>query len=233
MTESVTREATTEPAPSRNRGPWLAAGALLLAALTAAAGLLVGVRLAPDTAATPTNDSVEAGFARDMQAHHAQAVQMSVLVRDRTADPDVRNLALDVLLTQQQQIGQMYGWLDQWNLPQTSSGPAMGWMPDDTEGMSGMQHGSTSKGAAGMPGMATAEDLARLQEASGAEAERLYLQLMIPHHEGGVAMAKAAVERAEDPEVRRLAQTIVDSQTAEIALLRDMLAARGGPLPAA
>ena len=53
---------------------------------------------------------------------------------------------------------------------------------------------------------------------------------MIPHHRAGVQMAEYAVRYARQPQVRRLAQSIVDSQTAEIAVLREMLAARGGPV---
>ncbi|MEV4010737.1 DUF305 domain-containing protein [Nonomuraea angiospora] len=59
----------------------------------------------------PADASVEAGFARDMQAHHAQAVQMTLIVRDRISDREVRTLAYDIATTQQQQIGQMYAWL--------------------------------------------------------------------------------------------------------------------------
>ena len=219
---------------STNRRAWWAVAVLLLVAVAAAAGLLAGARLAPEPAATPATDSVAAGFARDMKAHHAQAVQMSVLVRDRTEDPDVRTLALDILLGQQHQIGQMYAWLDQWNLPQTSPEPAMAWMPDDAEDMTGMDHDSpTPTAETPMPGMATDEQLDRLRNATGVEAERLYLQLMIPHHQAGVEMAEVAAARAADSNVRQLAQTIVDSQTAEIAVLRQMLESRGGPLPAA
>lgn len=79
--------------------------------------------------------------------------------------------------------------------------------------------------------MATEEQLRALEQAEGRRAERIYLQLMIPHHEAGVAMARYAVENATQPHVERLAQSIMDSQTAELKVLRSMLEARGGPLP--
>lgn len=75
---------------------------------TFAVGLLgywLGARQAPG----PGEDSPEVGFARDMMLHHAQAVDMATLVRDRTDDPDMRQIALDMLLTQQGQIGRMQG----------------------------------------------------------------------------------------------------------------------------
>lgn len=118
----------------------------------------------------------------------------------------------------------MYGWLQVWGLPQASSAEPMAWA-------SGHGHGAAAGGAqdaaapgATMPGMATTEQLAELAAADGAPAERLFLELMIDHHEGGVAMSRAALELADEPAVRRLAQAVVDSQTAEIAVLEALLA---------
>jgi uncharacterized protein (DUF305 family) len=159
----------------------------------------------------PADASVEAGFARDMQAHHAQAVQMALIVRDRTGDREVRTLAYDIATTQQQQIGQMYAWLDMWGLSQASLQPRMAWM--------GQKHHS-------MTGMATAAQLKELEQADGKEAEVLFLRLMIPHHQGGVQMARAAAQ-SEQPQVSRMAGAILASQKAEIDLMRRMLAARG------
>ena len=63
-----------------------------------------------------------------MQTHHAQAVEMAFLVRDRTEDEEVRTVAYDIITSQQQQAGQMYGWLVQWGLDQTGSRPPMAWV---------------------------------------------------------------------------------------------------------
>lgn len=187
--------------------------------VAAAAGLAGGLLLAGDLLrpATPVEGSADAGFARDMQVHHAQAVEMALLVRDRTDDAELRQVALDILLTQQQQQGQMYGWLASWGLPQASTAAPIAWAAD---------HGHQGDGDSGgsMPGMATPAQLADLAAADGAPAERLFLELMIEHHRGGVAMAEAALDRAERPEVRRLAQAVVASQTAEIGVLEDLLA---------
>lgn len=169
---------------------------------------------------------------------------MSVLVRDRSADPEVRTLALDVMLTQQQQAGQMYGWLADWGVAQSGAAAPMQWMPHAP--MAG--HTMAGAGAApaptettstgmpgmpGMPGMASEADLQRLAGLNGVEAERFYLQLMIPHHRGAVTMAEVAAKQAETVVVRRLAETIAASQNAEITVLQQMLTARGGPLASA
>ena len=221
------------PVTAPLRRPLLVAVLVLGFAVTLVAGLLVGASLGDEPGeASPEEGSVDVGFSRDMREHHAQAVEMSVLVREATQDAEIRVLALDILLSQQQQAGQMFGWLTAWGVPQASSGAPMQWM-GSSSGADGMDHDdmSASDGVA-MPGMATPEELDRLARAEGRRAERLYLQLMIPHHQGGVAMAEEAASRAQEPQVRRLAQSIVDSQTAEIEVLRSMLAARGGALDA-
>jgi uncharacterized protein (DUF305 family) len=170
----------------------------------------------------PADTSAEAGFARDMQAHHAQAVRMSMIVRDRTSDAEIRMLAYDIALSQQQQIGQMYAWLEMWALPQTSLDPPMAWMGRGHQSMTAMK-----QQAASMPGMAIAAQLKQLEQASEQEAEVLFLRLMIPHHQGGVQMAQAAVNATDQPQVRRLAASIVAAQNSEIDLMKRMLAARG------
>ena len=220
--------------PDQRRTLPVAAVAVLAAGVAMVVGMAIGTALdGHDPAAgPPAAGSAEAGFARDMQVHHGQAVEMSVLVRESTDDPEVAILALDIMLTQQQQAGQMYGWLEQWDLTQASSEAPMTWMADGSD-MTTMDHGEApdaSSRATPMPGMATEDDLRRLDAAEGVEAEALYLQLMIAHHQGGVEMAQAALERATDDDVRRLAQAIVDSQTAELAVLKQMLPERASYL---
>lgn len=163
--------------------------------------------------AVPAEGSVDVGFARDMGVHHAQAVMLAELMRDRTIDGNMRLVATDVALTQQSQIGQMRGWLDAWGRPPTSVEPPMGWMDHD--------------GDEPMPGLATDEEVAALTAATGRPAEVLFLQLMIRHHEGGLHMAEVAAADATEPYVRALARSMVESQTADIANMTDLLAARG------
>ena len=185
---------------------------LLLVALAALLlGGLAGYQIGH--AATPAADSVDVGFARDMSVHHEQAVQMAALAYDRSDDPAVRLLAFDILTTQQGQIGIMSGWLDAWGVPWTTTGPRMAWMGMPTEGL--------------MPGMATASQLDALRNADGAAADVLFLQLMIPHHVGGVDMATEAAAQAERASVRQLAAAMAEAQTSEIAYMNELLVAKG------
>src|SRR3954447_19907311 len=76
---------------------------------------------------TPAEGSAEAGFARDMATHHAQAVEMAFIVRDSTSDEPLRALAADIIVTQATQRGIFMTWLQEWSLPQASPGPRMMW----------------------------------------------------------------------------------------------------------
>ena len=166
---------------------------------------------------TPGDDSAEAGFARDMSEHHAQAVEMSEIVRGKTESGEIRTLATDIALTQQGQIGRMQGWLSIWNLPPTGAEPQMAWMGHETTGR--------------MPGMASPEEIERLQQASPEEADRLYLRLMIPHHRAAVPMAQAALDGSDEPVVEDLADVVVATQRGEIRIMEDLLEERGAEIP--
>jgi uncharacterized protein (DUF305 family) len=221
----------TEPAAAPRRSPLRTA---LLAVIAVGLLLLGGglaVALGIGRSATPTADSVDAGFARDMSRHHLQAVEMANLAPDRSRDAEVRRLAFDISSTQNNQVGRMQGWLSLWGLP-TSGGETMAWMGSAASGHSG--HDMAGMGENGlMPGMATEAELANLRSLSGTAFDVEFLRLMIRHHEGGAGMARYAAANAEVPAVRSLARSILDTQTAETTTMGRMLAARGGtPLPA-
>ncbi|WP_034387120.1 DUF305 domain-containing protein [Deinococcus sp. YIM 77859] len=189
------------------RPVFLAAAALLVAALTA-------VALAPwSRTGFPREGSPEVRFVREMTQHHAQAVDMATRIRDRSRDQTLRALALDIMLSQQEQIGQMRGWLTLWGQPW--GGPGM-----------------TAEHAR-MMGMATPAELEQLSTLPVPEAERLFLQLMIRHHQGALAMVEPALAPGIRPEVQTLARQIQATQGGEINLMTRLLAARNAqPLPA-
>ncbi|MGW0615129.1 DUF305 domain-containing protein [Streptomyces sp. NPDC002788] len=196
----------------------LIAGAAVTA-LVATGAITYAVAGDDGSGRTPSAESADAGFARDMAVHHQQAVEMSYIVRDRTDDEEVRRLAYDIAQTQANQRGMMLGWLDLWGLPKVSSEPPMSWM-----GMGGMASG---KDGALMPGMATNTEMKKLGELSGKQAEIYYLRLMTVHHEGGIHMAEGCVEKCTVGVEKRLAQGMVDAQQSEINLMADLLKARG------
>lgn len=187
---------------------------ILILAVVVLAGMAIWLFF---TNRPPDDNSAEAGFARDMIVHHAQAVEMAEIVRDRTGSDEMRTLASDVALTQQGQIGQMQGWLAVWGLLPTRDEPAMSWMGEPTEGR--------------MPGMAAPAEIQELRDASSEDADALFLELMVPHHQGALPMADAILERTDRPEVEQLARAISAAQTVEIQAMQEMLQNMGAALP--
>ena len=223
--------------PRLQRWRGAAAAGLAACALLAAAGCGSSASSASTAAGrAPTDTSPEAGFARDMSVHHAQAVAMAEAIRDRTTDPDLKLLATNIALGQQAQIGRMSGWLDEWGLNQTSTNTPMAWIrtdnllkgaSNDMPGMD-MSTGTMSLTADGlMPGMATRPQVTGLGTLPIDKAEISFLQLMIAHHRAGVDMADAILARTNRVDVVRLAVSIVNGQQAEITLMTGMLAKRG------
>lgn len=156
-----------------------------------------------------------------MATHHAQAVEMSLVIRDKSSDEELRTLAYDITVTQSTQRGVFMGWLQQWGLPQASTVPRMTWMP----GHAHVERG-TEGGTPLMHGMAGDDELRRLRVAQGTDAEILFLQLMIRHHEGGVIMARAVSGLSRRAEVVAIAKSIEDGQRAEIVEMTEMLSKR-------
>jgi uncharacterized protein (DUF305 family) len=217
-----------EPAGPRRVTQFLLLAVVGLLALVTAA--VVGYAVAGPQ--PPGDASADAGFARDMAAHHAQAVDMAEIIRGRTTDPAVRTLATDIALTQTEQMGEMHGWLAGWGLSYGSTRPPMAWM--DAEPGMGMHGDSGTAGAqemhllpdGRMPGMATQAQVNRLRTLPPAAADRLFLQLMITHHRAGVEMAQLGADLAETPQVATLAASIVTAQQTEITQMRQMLSGR-------
>ena len=224
--------------PSRARRSLLRAVtvAIVVTALAVGAVTFSAGRLSTIVDATPETTSAEAGFARDMQDHHNQGVELALIVRDRTADAPVRLLAYDIATTQAKQSGQMSGWLAVWGLPQFAPEPSMTWMT--RPGLAGVSHshtaGSSDSDRAGaahvagdpMPGFATPAQIATLTAASSVEAERQFLVIMIAHHQGAIEMAEAVLDRSTNQTVRAFATSVVTSQVSEIDLMTGMLAER-------
>jgi uncharacterized protein (DUF305 family) len=214
-------EASGATAPRR----WI----LIVLACLAIAGLAFAIgrfsTFGASATSTPANDSAEAGFARDMQVHHAQAIEMAMQIYRTTDDTELRTLAYDIATGQSAQRGEMFDWLVQWGLPQAGE-PLMNWMADADGGHSA--HGGTAAEplndaelSAAM-GMATDAQLARLRASTGSEADCLFLELMIRHHEGAIPMTDAVLERGSVPRVLTVATSMKNGQTAEIDAMKSL-----------
>ncbi|BFM25898.1 DUF305 domain-containing protein [Microbacterium sp. che218] len=172
--------------------------------------------------AHPSETSADAGFARDMQVHHTQAVLMAMEIYRKTSDDELRSLSYDIATAQSGQRGEMYGWLVEWGLPQSSSQPLMTWMEKSGEHSHGDTATLTEQQLLDEMGMATDAQLDELRSAEGQPADCLFLQLMIRHHEGAIPMAQAVIELGSDPRVKEVAGAIVTGQSAELDAMRDI-----------
>lgn len=201
------------PSLSPRARTWFAAA--LVGVLALALGFGAGIYIAKPQ--QPGNSSAEAGFARDMSTHHGQAVSMASDEYRATDVPALQQLAIDIALTQQGQIGMMQTWLRNWGLDTNGESRPMAWM------------GSSSAIAEGelMPGMANEADRTKLRKATGRERDVLFCQLMIQHHLGGIHMVDGILDITKNTQVRELAQAIKDGQQYEITVLKEQLTALG------
>jgi uncharacterized protein (DUF305 family) len=212
---------------------WLRWGSYAAVALTL---LVIGAALRPVVlpekhTAAPVLDATEIGFAQDMTAHHQQAIQM-VQRLDPGVDPQVSRLAQQIDQSQRVEIGTMLGWLRLANAAPTADRP-MAWMAADMAAAHHHSMSTTSTAAPpAMPGMATMAELDRLSAARGRDAEVLFLQLMYRHHQGGIAMARAADQQIASGPVKEQARAMLVAQSQETGLIALMLNQRGAqPLP--
>ncbi|MFN8876897.1 MAG: DUF305 domain-containing protein [Gemmatimonadota bacterium] len=143
-------------------------------------------------------------FMQGMIAHHAQAVVMSRMAAARGASPRVLKLAQKIDLAQAGEIALMQDWLR-----------GYGQFAPDTSSWRGMT----------MPGMLTAGDLAQMDASSGRDFDRLFLRLMIRHHEGALSMVAELLKTAraaQEVDINVFANDVETTQTAEIGRMRQM-----------
>ena len=199
--------------------------AAVIVALVLIAGAALAVhfvdRDTTDTsnAAGPAPSRVDVGFAQDMSVHHQQAVMMAAYTQEHAGSAQIRALAGTINSAQQREIGQMIGWLQSWGEPVESDRAPMTWMASDMP-MPHASHGGA--GHASMPGMATPAQMDRLVNLTGDQLDDRFLILMTRHHEGGVSMAKYAVNHARVGYVRDTARLMIQDQQREIDQMRTL-----------
>jgi uncharacterized protein (DUF305 family) len=170
-----------------------------------------GTALAP----RPGHTEADVRFMQAMLVHHAQALEMTGLVPERTEREDIRLLARRIEVSQVDEIAQMQSWLE-----------ARGEAVPNVSPTGGHHHHHHGHHGHDMPGMLTPEQLARLAQATGDEFDRLFLEFMIFHHEGAILMVEElfATEGAgQESEIFQFASHVDSDQRIEIARMRRML----------
>jgi len=165
--------------------------------------------------AADSGRTADISFAQLMIPHHQQAVEMAQMAVGRTTGPEVKRLAEQILAAQEPEITQMRGWLSKWGAPEQ--------MPGASGSHGSMDHSGMDMGGMSSEGMMSAEDMAELMDAQGAEFDRLWLTMMIAHHEGAILMANQVLTSTKDDSVKRLAVAIVEGQTTEVETMQAVL----------
>lgn len=207
------------PGSSLTSGVLAVVMALLLA-------LVAGCSEAEQELSDTEHNAADVDFAHHMVPHHAQALALVDLLRDRNVSPDLVALGEQMRDTQTDEIEQFADWLDEWDEPvpptmrdHVHAGHGPGRPSDALEEMERGGHGPT-----GMAGMLTAEEFRDIEDApDDASFARLWLEAMIAHHDGAVEMAETEVAEGRHRPSVELAESIATGQRAEVATMREML----------
>jgi uncharacterized protein (DUF305 family) len=165
------------------------------------------------------HNEADVAFASQMIPHHAQALMMTDMTLGRELDKDVAALVDDIRAAQAPEIELMADWLQEWGepVPETVRDHAHGGHEGESGDMGDMA------GSDGMEGMMSEEQLAELEDAPPADFEEMWLEMMVEHHEGAVAMAETEIEEGSFQPALDLAEAIASSQTEEIEQMQGML----------
>jgi uncharacterized protein (DUF305 family) len=153
---------------------------------------------------TAASDRVpfDQAFIDAMVPHHEEAIEMAKAAESRgLTQPDLDEIANDITSSQQREIDQMLEWREQWFGSRTL-GPVLPEVLGVPQSELGMEHGSAD------------------EVAGAVEVDARFAEMMIPHHEGAIAMAEAAKDRGQHDEIRDLADAIISAQQREIQIMR-------------
>ena len=175
-----------------------------LAALAAATAFAVGGCGDDESSSDAAGgNGVDRAFVADMIPHHESAIEMAKIAQQRGESTFVKQLADDIANSQSDEIATMR-------------------REDEGLEMAGVKRASL-----GVPAhmMGMDDDPAELKTAD--PFDQAFIKMMIPHHEGAIEMAKVEFAKGEDPELKALAQDIMDAQQREIAEMRKHLGDSG------
>ncbi|MFL6118497.1 DUF305 domain-containing protein [Actinophytocola sp.] len=192
---------STTPPPPSNPGPVIVPGKPGEEASTIPPGQATGM-------AAPQPNDADKNFVQNMIVHHQQAVWMSDLAPERASSRDVKELASRISDVQGLEIDAMNRWLSEHTIPTVN--------PTAPDHHTGGDH-------AAMPGMATDEQLQQLRDARGEAFDKLWLRLMINHHQGAITMAEEVRQSGSDVRVQEIADDVVAEQTDEIRTMQRWL----------
>ncbi len=153
-------------------------------------------------------------FLQGMIPHHEQAVVMADMIPAMSSNPEMLTLGKEIKAAQAPEIADMTSWLEQWNIPVDSSGGSH--VMSDGTTMDGSMMGDGA-------GMMSEQQMSELNDADASRFDNLWLDMMIEHHEGAIAMSEEELFGGENPQALALATAIISAQEAEITLMKQMM----------
>ncbi len=201
--------------------------------LTVMLGLMLGL-LAGRADAAPFDQQ----FLDSMTPHHQSALMMAEMAITKAQLPEVKRLARGIIADQKKEIAQMQAWRKSWY---PKAGAPMNHSMMNRGAMSGMDHSKMNHGSMKMSGdkmtmpgemmglpMKGEMDMGKLRNAKGRMFDKMFLQMMIPHHAGAIMMAQEALDVTARPQLRKMSHAIISSQAREIGLMQGILDRRFG-----
>lgn len=164
----------------------------------------------PQTELIKNGPDMDAHFIEQMIPHHEDAITMAKLAQNKAKRPEVKKLADEIIVAQEEEIGQMKSWYRSWYGREIPAG-------EQVMNQHGMMGGSRMH--MGMTG--TDDDMAGLEQAP--DFDKTFITMMIPHHQMAVMMAGMLEGGTRRPEMKQLASDIISAQTKEIDQMRDWL----------
>lgn len=177
------------------------------------------------TASAQHNDA-DIAFVQGMIPHHAQAIDMASLAAGRSQNEKVTQLAAGIEKAQAPEIEQLRRLLKAWGAPESAP---MNGMSGSMPGMGTQASGDNSADAGAMGGMGggmgmmSETQMTSLRQASGTEFDRMFLTLMIEHHNGAIEMAQTELDDGQNSDAQALAQKIIDNQKGEVGTMQGLL----------
>ena len=169
----------------------------------------------------PPLSAKDVEFMQGMIMHHAQAVEMTELINDRTNNKELRLLGARISHSQADEMRYMERWLKLRGEPTSMPMASM----EHTPGMDMSKHQHQML----MPGMLTEEQMDALKKAKAEEFDRLFLKGMIQHHKGALVMVDELFNTAgagQDSQLFNFATDVDSGQRAEIRIMEKMLGER-------
>lgn len=149
---------------------------------------------APATSSSPKTAEIDLQFIDAMRMHHEAAVSMASMAAKRATDPKIRSMAARMAADQQKEIAQLTTWRDQWFA------------------------GAPPAASSTMPGASSIKmDMSHMEALSGHQFDMMFVDMMVPHHEGAVEMACEAHGRSTRDEIRQFARAVIRAQENEIS----------------